>query len=48
VNWAEKAVKAVNAAKKWLSSDNYSWDNPFGDGHVAEAIFEIIDESEKI
>jgi len=36
------AEKAVNAAKQWLSRDNYSWDNPFGDGHVAKAILDII------
>ena len=36
------AVKAVRAAKQWLSRDNYSWDNPFGDGHVARAIIDII------
>jgi UDP-N-acetylglucosamine 2-epimerase (non-hydrolysing) len=36
------AIKAVNAAKQWLSRDNYSWENPFGDGHVAEAIIDIL------
>ncbi|MDX2367583.1 MAG: UDP-N-acetylglucosamine 2-epimerase (non-hydrolyzing) [Colwellia sp.] len=36
------AEKAVKAAKKWLSRDSYSWDNPFGDGHVAEAIIDIV------
>lgn len=36
------AEKAVNAAKQWLSRDSYSWDNPFGDGHVAEAIIDIL------
>ncbi|MBA6348671.1 non-hydrolyzing UDP-N-acetylglucosamine 2-epimerase [Colwellia sp. BRX8-9] len=36
------AVKAVKAAAKWLSRDSYSWDNPFGDGHVAEAILDIV------
>lgn len=36
------AVKAVNAAKQWLSRQDYSWDNPFGDGHVAEAIIDIL------
>jgi len=36
------AAKAVNAAKQWLKRDNYSWNNPFGDGHVAEAIIDII------
>jgi UDP-N-acetylglucosamine 2-epimerase (non-hydrolysing) len=36
------AVKAVKAAKQWLSRDEYSWKNPFGDGHVAEYILDII------
>jgi len=36
------AEKAVKAAKQWLSRDDYSWDNPFGDGHVARAIIDII------
>jgi len=36
------AKKAVNAAKQWLKRDNYSWANPFGDGHVAEAILDIL------
>jgi UDP-N-acetylglucosamine 2-epimerase (non-hydrolysing) len=36
------AEKAVKAAEKWLSRDDYSWDNPFGDGHVAEAIIDIV------
>jgi UDP-N-acetylglucosamine 2-epimerase (non-hydrolysing) len=36
------AKKAVNAAKQWLSRDDYSWKNPFGDGHVAEYILDII------
>jgi UDP-N-acetylglucosamine 2-epimerase (non-hydrolysing) len=36
------AVKAVNAAKQWLSRKDYSWDNPFGDGHVAERIIDIL------
>jgi UDP-N-acetylglucosamine 2-epimerase (non-hydrolysing) len=36
------AAKAVKAAKQWLSRDSYSWDNPFGDGHVAEAIIDIV------
>jgi UDP-N-acetylglucosamine 2-epimerase (non-hydrolysing) len=36
------AEKAVKAAKQWLSRDSYSWDNPFGDGHVAEAIIDIV------
>jgi len=36
------AEKAVKAAKQWLSRDSYSWDNPFGDGHVAEAILDVV------
>ncbi|MDO6506824.1 UDP-N-acetylglucosamine 2-epimerase (non-hydrolyzing) [Colwellia sp. 4_MG-2023] len=36
------AEKAVKAAKQWLSRESYAWDNPFGDGHVAEAILDII------
>ena len=36
------AVKAVKAAKQWLSRDDYSWDNPFGDGHVAQYIIDVI------
>jgi len=34
--------KAIAAADNWLSSDNLSWDNPFGDGHVAERILDIV------
>ena len=36
------AEKALNAADKWLSADDFSWENPFGDGHVAQSIIEII------
>lgn len=36
------AVKAVKAAKQWLSRESYSWENPFGDGHVAEYIIDTI------
>ena len=36
------AAKAVRAAKQWLSKDDYSWANPFGDGHVAEYIIDVI------
>jgi UDP-N-acetylglucosamine 2-epimerase (non-hydrolysing) len=36
------AIKAVKAAKQWLSRDDYSWENPFGDGHVAEYIIDVI------
>jgi len=34
--------KAVKAAEKWLSADQFSWDNPFGDGHVAQYILDIV------
>jgi UDP-N-acetylglucosamine 2-epimerase (non-hydrolysing) len=37
------AEKAVAAAKQWLSKDNYTWENPFGDGHVAEYILDILE-----
>jgi UDP-N-acetylglucosamine 2-epimerase (non-hydrolysing) len=38
------ADKALAAAEKWLSSDSgdCQWSNPFGDGHVAETILDII------
>ena len=38
------ANKALAAADKWLSttSGGFSWENPFGDGHVAELILDII------
>lgn len=36
------ATKALAAAEKWLSTNDFSWDNPFGDGHVAEAILDIV------
>jgi len=40
------ADKALAAADKWLSAsnagENFNWSNPFGDGHVAEAILDII------
>ena len=32
------ADKALTAASKWLSESDFSWENPFGDGHVAEKI----------
>ena len=43
------ADKAVAAADKWLSTSNgnFSWKNPFGDGHVAELILDIITNSQK-
>jgi len=37
------AKKAIAAADKWLVNDtNFNWENPFGDGHVAETIINII------
>jgi UDP-N-acetylglucosamine 2-epimerase (non-hydrolysing) len=40
------AKKALLAADKWLTAkavgDRFGWENPFGDGHVAEAILDII------
>lgn len=39
--------KAVEAAEKWLSADNFSWENPFGDGRVAELILDIITGTER-
>ena len=38
------ADKALAAADKWLStrSTDFNWKNPFGDGHVAELILDII------
>lgn len=37
------AKKALAAADKWLSGkESLSWKNPFGDGHVAELILDII------
>ncbi|MGB0936516.1 MAG: non-hydrolyzing UDP-N-acetylglucosamine 2-epimerase [Colwellia sp.] len=36
------ANKAVSAAKKWLSREDSTWENPFGDGHVAKYILDII------
>ena len=33
---------ALSATEKWLSVSSYSWKNPFGDGHVAEAIIDIV------
>lgn len=35
------ADKALSAAEKWLSADSFSWENPFGDGHVAERIIDV-------
>lgn len=40
--------KAVAAADKWLSAEQFSWENPFGDGHVAETILDIITGTEKV
>ncbi len=43
------ADKALAAADKWLSvlanGEKLSWNNPFGDGHVAELILDIITSS---
>jgi len=36
------ADKALAAADKWLSANDFSWENPFGDGHVARSIIDII------
>ncbi|OUR63150.1 UDP-N-acetylglucosamine 2-epimerase [Colwellia sp. 39_35_sub15_T18] len=38
------ADKALAAADKWLATtdNNFNWKNPFGDGHVAELILDII------
>jgi UDP-N-acetylglucosamine 2-epimerase (non-hydrolysing) len=36
------ADKALAAADKWLSKADFSWENPFGDGHVAKKIIDII------
>lgn len=36
------AEKALEAAHHWLSRDEFSWSNPFGDGHVAEEILDIV------
>ncbi|GAA5135568.1 non-hydrolyzing UDP-N-acetylglucosamine 2-epimerase [Thalassotalea piscium] len=42
------AEKAVKAAKKWLSAGKVSWENPFGDGHVAEHILDILTNTRNI
>jgi len=43
------ASKALSAADKWLmSNDELNWKNPFGDGHVAEHILDIITEARNI
>ncbi|WP_057830069.1 non-hydrolyzing UDP-N-acetylglucosamine 2-epimerase [Colwellia sp. TT2012] len=41
------ADKALAAAEKWLAKDaaDFTWGNPFGDGHVAETILDIITNS---
>ena len=43
------ADKALAAADKWLSttSGDFNWKNPFGDGHVAELILDIITSTQK-
>jgi len=40
------AKKAVSATEKWLNRENVTWSNPFGDGHVAEYILDIIEGKE--
>ncbi len=42
------ANKALAAAEQWLShdADHPKWTNPFGDGHVAETILDIITQTE--
>jgi UDP-N-acetylglucosamine 2-epimerase (non-hydrolysing) len=42
------ANKALAAAEQWLSHDaeHPKWTNPFGDGHVAETILDIITQTE--
>lgn len=42
------ASRALDAADKWLSLSraDLSWKNPFGDGHVAELIIDIITNSQ--
>ena len=42
------ADKALAAADKWLSADSFTWSNPFGDGHVAEHILDIITNTRNI
>jgi len=42
------ADKALAAADKWLAADEFSWTNPFGDGHVAEAILDILSASDDL
>ncbi|WNC68444.1 UDP-N-acetylglucosamine 2-epimerase (non-hydrolyzing) [Thalassotalea nanhaiensis] len=36
---------ALNAMKKWMDDENYSWENPFGDGKVAGRIISILEKS---
>lgn len=36
------ADKAIKAADSWLSTKDFSWDNPFGDGTVAKKIVNIL------
>jgi UDP-N-acetylglucosamine 2-epimerase (non-hydrolysing) len=42
------ADKALTAADIWLSKANVHWDNPFGDGHVAEYILDVVTNDTKI
>lgn len=36
------ASKALAACDKWLSTGDFSWENPFGDGKVAQRILQIL------
>ncbi|WP_448212678.1 non-hydrolyzing UDP-N-acetylglucosamine 2-epimerase [Colwellia sp. MEBiC06753] len=42
------ADKALAAADKWLSAEKVTWENPFGDGHVAERIIDICQGVEQV
>lgn len=41
------ADKALTAADIWLSKGDFNWHNPFGDGHVAEHILDIVTNTTK-
>jgi len=36
------ANKALAAADSWLATNDFSWENPFGDGRVAKRIIDIV------
>jgi len=36
------AEKALVAADSWLATNDFSWENPFGDGQVANRIIDIV------